>query len=206
MFAMSDFLPTGANASTVACWWSLKNLIEQNPGKCWFWTLTFKEVVPDNYASNMHRMLMLEIAHAQERGEWPKDFGGVKVVEIHPGGHGLHFHWVVKPRIPIRVLLRLSKKCGFGRIGVHSKPATPHLAKYLLKYLIKGDKIHSLRKWGCIGDYKGVRANDVAFESNSIAVFRMAYREAIASGKPKSAAWREAKFRQREFDHNSDNR
>lgn len=149
---------------------------------------------------------MRKIAEQQRAGVWPEDFGGVKVVEVHPGGHGVHFHWVVKPRIPIKVLLSIGRECGFGRISVHEKPATEKLAKYLVKYLCKGEKLSGLKRWSCIGDFKGVKAADVEFLSDSVQVFRDAYREAIKAGKPRGAAWRHAKAEQRKFDHNSDAR
>jgi len=195
------FFPVNLNASGIACWWSIRNLITTNPGRCHFWTLTFKDAVSDAQASNMHRELMRDINHAVRSFEWPAGWGGVKVAEAHPGGHGIHFHWVINGVIPIRTLNRIAAKWGFGRIQVDKQPATPALANYLAKYLTKkSDKLHGIRKWGCIGNYSGVRARDIEFDSPSINVFRGALREAVSAGKPKGAAFLYAMKKQQEFD------
>jgi len=200
----AKFVPTNLSASGLACWWSITRLIESAPDDCWFWTLTIVEQVSDNVASNMHRELTRQLAQRVREGLWPRGWGGVKVVEIHPGGHGLHFHWVIKGRVPIRVLLDTARPLGFGRITVDEKPAGLATAGYLAKYLTKQkhQKLDGLRRWGCLGSYQGVRSRDIEFLSPSVAVFRQAYREAIAAGKPSPAAWNHAKVIQRAYDHN----
>lgn len=130
--------------------------------------------------------------------------GGVKVVEEHPGGHGLHFHWAIKGRIPIHRLLSLGRKCGFGRINVHPDPCTEKVASYLAKYLTKNEKIHGLKVWSCLGSYSGVRCQDLEFLSPSKLVFREAYREAIAAGKGRGPAFNHAKKVQMHYIHDHD--
>lgn len=197
---MPDFM----TRSGVACWWSIKNLIEQNPGNCYLWTLTFKEVWPDNYCSNMHRNLITAIKDEVKQGRWPADWGGVKVVEEHPGGHGLHFHWVIRGRIPINKLLQLGHRHGFGRIHVRQKPCDAGAASYLAKYLNKNDKIYNLKVWCCIGSYEGVKCKDVEFLAPSKKVFREAYQEAIAAGVGKAPAFNHAKKVQAKYIHEYD--
>jgi len=199
-----EFIPDFMTRSATACWWSIKRLIEENPGQCYLWTLTFKETWPDNYCANMHRMLLVAIHTEVRRGLWPADWGGVKVVEEHPGGHGLHFHWVIKGRIPIRKLLELGTRFGFGRIHVREEPCDVGAASYLAKYLNKNDKIYNLKVWSCIGAYDGVKCKDVEFLAPSKQVFREAYQEAIAAGKGKAAAFNHAKKVQSKYIHEHD--
>lgn len=196
------YMPEFATRSAFACWWSIKKLVEQHPGDCYLWTLTFKDVYPDHYCANMHRNLTREIEHAVRAGRWPSDWGGVKVVEEHPGGHGLHFHWVIRGRIPIRILLAMAHRCGFGRIHVHPDPCTVKVAAYLAKYLTKNDKVYGLKMWGCLGTYKGVRCKDLENLTPSKLVFREALREGVAAGKGRSAAFLHAKKVQQEYIHN----
>lgn len=198
----SKFIPEFATRSAFACWWSIIRLVEQNPGDCFLWTLTFKEVWPDNYCSNMHANLLLAIKNEERSGRWPSDWGGVKVVEEHPGGHGLHFHWVIKGRIPIEKLLVLSRRAGFGRINVHPDPCGLAVAGYLAKYLTKNDKIHGLKSWSCIGHYDGVKCKDLEYLQPSKVVFRQAYQEAISSGKTRGMAFIHAKKVQHDYIHN----
>jgi len=198
--------PMGLNASGVACWWSIVRLIQQRK-KCYFWTLTFKEVHPDHYCGNMHGKLMLEMNRLVRRGKLPV-WGGVRVSEISgkEHSHGLHFHWVIYPRLPIKAILAAAERCGFGRIQVDPRPATELVANYLSKYLVKQGPLSGVRKWDCIGNYSGVRARDVQFESRSVAVFRETYQTAIKHGANKSIAWNLARVEQRAFDTEADDR
>lgn len=194
------FVPFGLNRSQVACWMSIRNLVLAHPGDSWLWTFTFADVLPLNYAANVHHNLTREIERQERAGRWQKQWGAVKVPEVHPGGHGLHFHWVAYPRLDIHQLLKIAHGVGFGRIHVHTEPCTERVATYLAKYLTKGQDVPGVR-WRCIGHYDGVRVQDVEISSNSIDAFRQAYREAIAAGKPRGAAWGYAKLVQRRFDH-----
>jgi len=203
--AQPTFVPTHFSASQLACWWSITKLINENPSNAWFWTLTIREQVSDNVASNMHRELTRSIQHEVRANRWPATWGGVKVVEIHPGGHGLHFHWVIKGRIPIHTLLDISRPLGFGRIQVDDKPAGLATAGYLSTYLTKqkNKKLDGLRRWCCLGDYIGVRARDIEYLSPSVQVFREAFREAKSAGKPSGAAWVHAKNEQAKYNANT---
>lgn len=70
------YIPEFATRSALACWWSILRLIRQNPGNVFLWTLTFKEVWPDNYCSNMHRNLLTAIKDEIKAGRWPESWGG----------------------------------------------------------------------------------------------------------------------------------
>lgn len=199
-----NFVPAFRSKSQVACWWSIKRLVEQHPGACWLWTFTFAEVLPYNYAGNCHGKLTTMISDAARAGRWPSPWGAVKVAERHPGGHGLHFHWVAYPRLPIQTVLKFGRACGFGRINVHPEPCTPKIATYLAKYLVKGERLPGVKQWGCLGSFEGVAVRDVEIDSGSVNTFRAAFREAIAAGKPKGVAFNHAKIKQREYDINAE--
>jgi hypothetical protein len=85
--------PRSLNRSGVACFDSIIKCIEEHPGECHLWTLTLKELRPDYYIAACRRRLFLAMQNDQ-RSSCPvvPEFGGVRVVEIHPRGHGLHDH------------------------------------------------------------------------------------------------------------------
>jgi len=202
--AKTGFVPRMVSKSQIACWMSIMKLVSEHPGDSWLWTFTFAEVLPFFWAGNVHRNFTRAIEHAQRGSTWPKVWGAVKVAEEHESGHGIHFHWVCYPRLNIRYVMAIAQSVGFGRINVHPEPATPRCASYLSKYLVKGKSLPGIKAWSCLGDFEGVRVQDVDISSPSIDCYRAAYREAIAAGKPKGVAFIHAKNTQRKFDTQCD--
>jgi len=200
--ALPYFPPHGLTRSGVACWWSIMRLIETYHAQnipCFLWTLTTSTPLPDSYYGNMHSMLMSKMRDAVRSGDL-KSWGGVRVIEPHPGGHGLHFHWVMHGFMPVHVIRKLATACGFGRIDVNPDPVSNRVASYLAKYLVKSRKdssdVFGVRRWACIGDYDGVKTNDVVDESISAQIFRGFYRNAIEQGAPKAVAFGIARVEQ----------
>jgi len=189
--------PRGLNKSGMAFWFSLNHLIANY--ECYLWTLTFPDVIPDFAAGERHRVLLYKLSHDARAGRSPA-LCGVRVVEAHPGGHGLHYHWVLAGRYPVRRLLARGRESGFGRISVDSRPCTPLVAPYLCKYLLKGDRLHGVRMWANIGAWQGVGTRDIEVDSGSIRVFRDNFRHARFMGKSRSVAFNYAKVKQREYD------
>lgn len=203
----NHFMPMGLTASAAACYMSIYYLI-LNHSPCYLWTLTTAKGYPDSYYGNMHSKVMQAMGNAAKQGKIPADWGGVRVVEVHPGGHGLHYHWVMRGRMDINVVREITTAAGFGRINIAQnengtiRVVDKGLAAYLIKYLMKkGDKPHGARKWACIGTYEGVKTADIVFDSPSIAVYRAAYRAAIKLGFPRGKAMVAAKVAQRKYDH-----
>jgi len=193
--------PRGLNKSGVACFFSLNHLI--NSHDCYFWTLTFPDVIPDFAAGERHRELLKRLRDDARSGVSPS-LCGVRVVEAHPGGHGLHYHWVLAGRYPIRRLLARARAAGFGRVSVDPCVCTPLVAPYLCKYLLKGDRLHGVRMWANIGTWQGVGARDMEMDSSSLRVFRDAFRHArVVLGKARGPAFNFAKVEQRKYE-NSD--
>jgi hypothetical protein len=92
-------------------------------------------------------------------------FRGVRVYELHPGGHGLHIHAVTANRHNVNEVRHFSDSFGFGRINVKAIPAAS--ADYIAKYLTKSRRSPELkgrRLWACMG-FKGVRIKDCEIDS-----------------------------------------
>jgi len=82
-------------------------------------------------------------------------FHGIRVYELHPGGHGLHVHLVTKGWFDVDVVRPLAQRYGWGRVHVKEIPASE--AAYIGKYLgkqtrenaIKGMRLWSGLVWKC---------------------------------------------------------
>jgi len=203
--------PLGLTRSAMACWFSIMQLIHER-FPCFLWTLTTTTPLPDSYYGNMHAHLMSYMRDATRSGDLP-EWGGVRVIEPNPKGHGLHYHWVMNPYLPIRVVRALTVKAGFGRIDIAQnpvtgkiEPCTPKTAYYLAKYLNKDSRVFGVRRWACIGNFTGTRTNDLEDESDSARIFKEAYRSQILAGVPNAVAFAEAKAVQARWRHNSDKR
>ena len=137
------------------------------PGlRVYFWTVTFREVRADWEQSAAFTAFLEQL-----RRQVDPDMGGVKVGELHPGGHGVHYHLLVNRRISVHLVRKLGRRYGIGRIFVEvaDQNAGPeYLAKYLSK---RGD--HPLcksgrnqRRWSCFGKVpRRCRCSDLQFEN-----------------------------------------
>jgi len=112
----------------------------------YFWTFTFPmEVQCARQANRFWKWLNLRMG---------KLFGskwcGVRVLELHPGGHGWHFHALITGRLPAGLVWRIAAKYHFGRVDVRKARLADgdYLAKYLLK---ETDFPRGVRKWAVIG-------------------------------------------------------
>jgi len=153
--------PPHLNRSALALWWTIKDLIDHD--RCYFWTVTAINRVPDSWFGNMHSMFMKHMRDAARAGKLPRGWGGVRVFEPHPGGHGLHSHLVLKCRMNVNVVRECAKRAGLGRVHVSPKPVTMGMGHYLCKYLMKGSEMAGVRRWACVGNHDGVMKNDIVF-------------------------------------------
>jgi len=154
--------PHNLNRSALAFWYSLIDLVEHDT--CYFWTVTAKTLVPDSWFGNMHALFIREMHNASRRGEIHEWWGGLRVFEPHPGGHGLHSHLVLRNRMPWKVVKSCAEKAGLGRVNVHPQRVELPLVRYLCKYLMKGGKeMAGVRRWRCVGTYEGCKKNDIVF-------------------------------------------
>lgn len=212
----SHFPPNGLNRSGIACWWSILNLIKDARKEgipCYMWTLTFAKVYPDSWCGNMHALLVRKLGDDAKAGHLgPHGFAGVRVTEVHPGGHGIHFHWIMRGRLPLHRVRKRAKECGFGHIFIardernRFRKVDEGAAGYVAKYLTKGDKLAGVRSWACIGSYDGTKTKDIEFDSQQNRVFRSAYRTAKLAGAPPTLCFQTAVLASRNYAHNADDR
>jgi hypothetical protein len=99
----------------------------------YLWTFTFPEAIGVDEACERWNVLLTVL-----RREWGARWSGLRVYEMHPGGHGMHIHAVGDERFnpqELRRMWALAAQCRFGRIDVQEIPA--ERAAYLAKYLGK---------------------------------------------------------------------
>jgi len=132
-----------------------------------FWTITSVEAIShDESFKNWNRLMA-----AFRKAFGADGFPGVRVVEVHPGtgihslSHGLHFHCLIGARLPIRAVLRMGRKIGFGRTECQmaDRASVRYLAKYLSKR--KDGLPGGRRRWGFMGGFKATSVRDVQVRS-----------------------------------------
>jgi len=164
---------------------------------CYLWTITCKSVVPDGWFGNMHRQMVTHVKNCAVKrtksstgGTIPRNWGGVRVFEPHPLGHGLHAHWVMRGRMDWHLIQACALKAGLGPIiHVDPKPVKPATAYYLAKYLTKGDKLHGVRQWANIGTWDGIGKRDIVIESTRIDAIKAWQRYFRLMGKHRFVAY-----------------
>lgn len=140
--------------------------------RVYFWTFTFNVCHSDWESAELWRDFLHHL-RISLGGDW----SGVRVSEIHPGGHGTHFHALINRRLNVNVVRRIAKCHGFGRIFVEvaDQNLTPSgesaAALYLSKYLSKsrsgpvGKTGRSTRRWAAFGPMPKTRVKDLVNES-----------------------------------------
>lgn len=106
-------------------------------------------------------------------------FRGVRVFELHPGGHGLHIHVLTDRFYKVGRVSSLARLEGFGRVHVCVCPYERR--HYIAKYLRKETRAVSLkgrRLWAAFGGFKGVKVSSMVSDS----AFAKWYRLLSASG------------------------
>jgi len=145
--------------STAAYHLNCQNLVSERGG--YFWTFTFREVLNSDEGA----MYAWQLFHLAWLRFFDQTFWGVRVVEVHPGGHGLHFHVIISERVSVDITRRIAQRYGFGR--VHVVKCNQGAVAYLAKYLTKEDGFpKGVRKWACFGERPHVvRVRDIEVES-----------------------------------------
>ena len=145
------------NKSAQSCIWSIRSLLADCT-VAYLWTFTFRECLPIPEACARWMVLQHELVRIV-------GFIGVRVYELHPGGHGLHIHVVTSGRHNVKAVRHFSDASGFGRI--HVKPIPAASADYIAKYLTKARRAPELkgrRLWACLG-FKGSKVADCELDS-----------------------------------------
>jgi hypothetical protein len=171
------------------------------------------KVYPDEWFGSMHRTLVAHVGNCAKRQTisaptgraFPRNWGGVRVFEEHPGGHGLHAHWVLRGRMDWYLVQRCALRAGFGKIvHVNPRPVTPKVAHYLANYLTKNGKLHGVRSWANIGTYDGIGKRDIVITSKRIERIKALQAYFRGIGKHRYAAYLLALQEVNEQDKNSD--
>lgn len=130
------------------------------------WTVTMAAVHDDWVAGQRFSRFLNHLQKAFKEWKW----GGVRVTEIHPGGHGLHWHLLVDIRLPVDIVRRVGACYGIGRVQV-ARVKQAKGVNYLAKYLSKrgprafGPRGGPGRRWASFGAVKKTRVKDVEWES-----------------------------------------
>lgn len=130
-------------------------------GNVYFWTFTFKKAVGDREIGKRWHLFQRDIIRL-----WHGNIGGLRVFEVHPGGHGLHVHLLVNRRVSIHEVLRLTRRHHTGRVGV--RKAVPGDSEYLSKYLAKDGPplAKGIRRWQTFGILRRVPVRGIIVESS----------------------------------------
>jgi hypothetical protein len=140
----------------------------QRIGRLYFWTLTFVESQFDcDHVYSCWNRLRNSATQTGLLG----DFRGLRVFELHPGGHGIHVHFITPTYMKVKQLRRLAQKAGFGRVHVIPWEGTPEgIAGYVGKYMAKARHESALRGRRVYGTFgmgaDATRQCDIEVESS----------------------------------------
>lgn len=157
-----DIIPT---KSKYAFECSTAKLTPNRKGHIYFWTFTFAERIDVDIARKRWSSFLKYFGRWNKRRG--KIFQGLRVFELHPGGHGLHVHVVTTNYAWINDVRRLWVQAGGGR--VNAKPIPFERRNYLGKYLSKSGRsacLKGVRLWAPFGGFQHTRVSDIEVESD----------------------------------------
>lgn len=139
--------------SQIACRFAAEAVASQ--GRCYLWTFTTGSVVTGRQISEVWQAFSERMMK-----EFP-GWSGVRVFELHPGGHGWHVHFVTGRYVWVRLARRVAQLAGFGRI--HVKRVAASSAGYVAKYVSKSaERDPGMRLWAVVGK-KALQSAGVAW-------------------------------------------
>jgi len=100
-------------------------------------------------------------------------FRGVRVLELHEE-HGCHFHVITNRRFPIRKILSMCERYGFGRIDARRVTGAAEAISYVCKYLSKRRErcLKGARLWSAFGKIERTRVRDVLVDTPKVRLLR----------------------------------
>jgi hypothetical protein len=149
--------------SKMAFLFSAQGLPVSKNGHLYLWTFTFAEVLD---VSEGRRRWSVFLRTLRKRKKY-LHFHGLRVFELHPGGHGLHIHVATSCYLQVTDVRALWQQCCGGR--VHVLPIAPDRASYLGKYLHKSGRpecFKGVKMWAAFGGQPHTKVKDVVVESN----------------------------------------
>ena len=144
---------------------TVRKMLRRSP-KLYFWTFTFREV-------HSLKIAMERWNHFLTLLKRKVSFRGVRVLELHEE-HGCHFHVITNQRFPIRKILALGERYGFGRIDVRRITDAARAVSYLCKYLSKRRVpcLKRARLWSAFGKIERTRVRDVLLDTQKVRLLR----------------------------------
>jgi hypothetical protein len=144
---------------------TVRKMLRQNP-TLYFWTFTFREVHSLKKAMQLWNEFLTVLKRSL-------GFQGVRVLELHEE-HGCHFHVITNQRFPIRKILFMCERHGFGRIDVRRVTDAARAVSYLCKYLSKPRArcLKRARLWSAFGKIERTRVRDVVPDTEKIRLLR----------------------------------
>lgn len=159
---MMTNLPT---KSKMAFQFSCDSIPQNRKGHLYFWTFTFAEVLDVAEARQCWSRFLRSLRKRKLRHGL--DFQGLRVFELHPGGHGLHIHVLTHCFLYVNEVRALWRSCGGGRL--HALPIPANRAAYAGKYLRKSGRpscFKGVRLWAAFGGMEHTKVKEVRIESS----------------------------------------
>ncbi len=138
----------------------------------YFWTFTLPTAIHPYDAARLWKMLCRDLVRSL-------GMSGVRVFELHPGGHGLHVHLATNDYVRVEHVRPLCEKHGWGRLHVEEwtkEDCCGYMGKYLSKQTKywRGARLLGIRWWAVFGDVSDkVRVKDVVSRSFFKEIFSM---------------------------------
>ena len=144
---------------------TVRKMLRQN-AKLYFWTFTLREVHSLKAAMQLWNQFLTVLKRSL-------GFRGVRVLELHEE-HGCHFHVITNRRFPIRKILSMCERYGFGRIDVRRVTDAARAISYVCKYLSKRRErcLKGARLWSAFGKIERTRARDVLLDTQKVRLLR----------------------------------
>lgn len=139
-------------------------------GNVYLWTFTFGALISVKEGRRRWSQFLRNLRRWKKRGG--VDLAGLRVFELHPGGHGLHIHVLTTCYLQVQAVRAMWNHCGGGR--VHVKPIPYERRHYVGKYLRKQGRpecFRGARMWQAFGDISHLKVSEVRIESNWTRVY-----------------------------------
>lgn len=149
------------NKSNVAYLFTARNM-SKNLSNIYFWTFTLPYQLPVSEAIACWNYLLTDLRRSVAFRR------GVRVFELHPGGHGLHVHVLMQSYYDVDSVRKCCRRCGWGRVNVKRVFNVSDSIDYVGKYLSKSrpESLKGVRLWAALGLPHGVacRVVDLLFD------------------------------------------
>ena len=134
-------------------------------GHVYMWTFTFPVSTGLEVANKTWGKFRRAMEQRRKRSSKPV-MQGLIVPELHPGGHGWHFHILTAQWWDVNEIRGMWRQCGGGRIHVKFIPADR--VGYVAIYLRKSRRVAAhkgKRMWRTFGGFKGCKVSEVIIDS-----------------------------------------